>query len=141
MSVLFKLFFGNRRNMYTTMRKSFSYELYFCHSKVEAFAVTFALRVEYSVCSVSDLIATLVDFSLFTNSFDGLKGQSGLFKKFGPFNQLLSMSALADNPQVPASAGLSAVGTWCHSSTVVSSRISATRFATNTGCFSSDFNH
>ena len=38
---------------------------------------------------------------------DGLKGQSGVFEKSGPFSQMLFGNAVAESPRVPASAGLS----------------------------------
>ena len=47
-------------------------------------------------------------FSFVRKFSHGLKGQSEVFKKLGPFNQQLARSSLADKPLVPASAGLSA---------------------------------
>ena len=47
---------------------------------------------------------------------------------------------MAQNPQVPASAGLSSVGTWLYPPTMVGSRTSITRLATKTGCFSKEYN-
>ena len=85
--------------------------------------------------------ANFLDFIFVITSEDSITGQLRLFKKSGPLNELLSKRTVADNPGVPASAGLSPVGTWFHSSTVVSSRISVTRFATKTSCYSSECNH
>ena len=70
-----------------------------------------------------------------------INGQLGLLKKSGLFNQQLSKRAALDNPQIPASARLSPVGTRFHSSTVLSSGISVTGIATKIRCFSSEWNH
>ena len=48
-------------------------------------------------------------------------------------NHALSSKALAVGRRFPALSGLNA---WCHSSTVVNTKISATRLATNAGCLS-----
>ena len=82
-----------------------------------------------------------LDFIFVVTSEQGINGQLGLLKKSRRFNQLLLNRAMAGNPRVPASAGLSPVGACFHSSTAVSSRISLTKFATATGCFSGDCNH
>ena len=50
-----------------------------------------------------------------------------------------TLRASEEIPRVPVSAGLSPLRTWCHSSTVVDSRISPTRLAANTSNFSVEF--
>ena len=78
---------------------------------------------------------------LLTTSKDGENGQRDFLKKMGPLTQQFSQSALAGIPRVPVSAGLSAVGAWYHSSTVIDSKISLTLLATKTGFLSSVWSH
>ena len=82
--------------------------------------------------------ANFLDFIFVITSERGINGQLGLLKKSRPFNQLLSSRAVAHNPRVPTSAGLSSVGTWFNLSSLISSKNAATQFATKTGCFSSE---
>ena len=70
--------------------------------------------------------------SLITRS-SGINGQSVVLRMLGPITQLLSLRASEEIPRVPVSAGFSPLRTW--PSIVVDSRISPTRFATNTGKF------
>ena len=74
-------------------------------------------------------------------SESGLKGQSSVFKKSGPFTQPLSFRAYVVISRVPVSSGLSPLNTSNHSSIVVDSRISETRLATKTGNLLVEFNH
>ena len=67
------------------------------------------------------------------SSLFGLKGQSKVFKKEGPFTQLLCLRESAVIPLVPVSAGWCLLKTWNHWSTDVDSRISVARLATNKG--------
>ena len=64
----------------------------------------------------------------------------GLSRNLGLFSNLFSKRAVAERPRIVASAGLSEVWTWCHSSTVVQSKTSATRLVTKTGCVLIAFN-
>ena len=96
------------------MHKSHSQELYFCHSKVDALMVTCAVSVVISWVSLfnnSVQGANILDIMFVTTSERGVYGKLGLLKKSLPFNQLLSNRAVAANPRVTASAGLSPVGT------------------------------
>ena len=125
---------GKTRNIYATKRKRFSQELYFCHSKVDSLMLTCVVSVLISWVSISINsvpAATFLDFIFVITSEQGINGQLGLLKKSRPFNQL----------PLPASAGLSTVGTWLHLSSVVGSRFSVTRFATKTGCISNECSH
>ena len=67
----------------------------------------------------------------FKVSSDSWKCQSEVLKKAGPSSLVLSRRSFADRPREPASAGLSTVGSWFHSSTVVSSSILETLLATH----------
>ena len=87
------------------------------------------------------LAAWLFNLMFDTTSVSGRNGKSDGGRKSGPRKQVLFCNASEENPLVPASAGLFFVTTWCHWSTVVPSRISETRFATNIGSFSREFNH
>ena len=74
-------------------------------------------------------------------SVHGLKGNRLVLRKSGPLTQLLDCKISADLPRVPATAGSSLVTTWCHSSTLVCSKISLTQFAIIIGCLVVDINH
>ena len=76
-----------------------------------------------------------------TTSVLGSNGNSLVFKKSGPLTQLLDCKTTADIPRVPASAGLSLEATWSHSSTLVCSKISQTRFAINIRCLDAELSH
>ena len=91
--------------------------------------------VSFIIISVPGAI--FLDFIFLVTSEQRINGQLAFLKKSGPSNQLLLNRAVAHNPRVPVSAGLSPV----LSSTVVTSRISVTRFATKKGCFSKECNH
>ena len=78
---------------------------------------------------------------LLRTSDGGLKGQSLVFRKNGPFTQTLFFRASAVIPRVPVPSGLSPLDTWNHSSIVVDSRISETRLATKTGNLLVEFKH
>ena len=89
---------------------------------------------------MTSLIVPFNFIFVITSTFDR-KGQSLVLRKLGPWVQLLSFKASAAIPRVPVSAGLFSVSTWYHSSTVVTSSISPTRLATNTGCFAVEWSH
>ena len=78
---------------------------------------------------------------LLITSMLGSNGNSLVLKKSEPLTQLLDCKTSADIQRVPASAGLSLVATWFHSSTLVCSKISHTRFATNIGCLLLELSH
>ena len=75
------------------------------------------------------------------SSLLGSNGNFLVLNKSGPLTQLLDCKTSADIPRVPASAELSLEATWFHSSTLVCSKISQTRFATNIGCLLVEFGH
>ena len=79
-------------------------------------------------------LVTIPSLMFLTTSMLGSNGNSLVLKKSGPLTQLLDCKTSADIPRVPASAGLSFEETWFHSSTLVCSKISHTRFAMNFGC-------
>ena len=118
------------------MGSSFSYEQHFCHSKVFAIATWVPLSIDEDSATSSSVGSGFTCFTFSRKSSDGLKGHLSVFRNSGPFNQLLCRRASPDKPLVRSSAGLSADWTWYHSPAVVSSSISATWFASNTGCFS-----
>ena len=76
-----------------------------------------------------------------TTSVLGSNGNCLVLRKSGPLNQLLDCKTSKDIPRVPESAGLSLEATWFHSSTLVCSKISHTRFATNMGCLLVELSH
>ena len=78
---------------------------------------------------------------LVRTSESGLKSQSLVSKKSGPFTQPLFFRASAVIQRVPGSAGSSPLDKWSYSSIVVESRISETRIATKTGSLLVEFNH
>ena len=67
-----------------------------------------------SLFSISVPGANFFDLIFVRTSGQSLKGQLGLLEKSGAFKQLLSNRAVADNPRLLASAGLSPVVTWFH---------------------------
>ena len=113
----------------------------FCNSRVNSLKTTRAVFADVFWYLVS--VGTLSGSSFFNFEFiissDGWKGQSEVLKKTGTFSHDLSKRASADRPRAPASAGLPTVGTWFHSSTVVSSSVWATQLVTDTGCLSMEY--
>ena len=106
--VVYKLLFNKRRNIQAAMRRSFSYDQYFSHSKVLAIAVWCADKNVDDSVTTSSLRSSFACFNLFRKFWHGLIGNSEVLKKLGPFKQQISTSVFADKPLVPASAGLSA---------------------------------
>ena len=91
------------------------------------------------VSSVS--LVTIPSLMLLTTSLLGSNGNYLVLKKSRPLTQLLDCKTSADIPWVPASAALSVEATWFHSSTLVCSKTSHTRFATNIGCLLVELSH
>ena len=122
------------------MRGGFSYELYFCYSRVRTLEAGLAVFTVVSLKTGSAWTSLESKFLSKIHS-DGWKGQSGDIKNLVPLSKELSKTAFADKLRIPASAVLSPVGTWFHSSTVVNSKKLATLIATNTGFFPIEWNH
>ena len=101
-----------KRKMYTTTRRSFSYELYLYHLKVDAMLAPIAVIAVVSSFSSSD--GTRSDLHLFffissRTSDDGWKRQYSVMRKTGPCSQCLSEKPCAESARVLASAGFSEV--------------------------------
>ena len=142
-----KVIHASVRERWFFKRKSFSGEI--CHYGARSLSSSFSAN--YTSCDYCPQSGTQLDYSEpllhqssqvvnalvpKANFSQELNGQSDVLRNSGPFNQQLSKSAFADNPRVPASAGLSAVWTWYHSSVFVNSKICDIVFATKSGCFS-----
>ena len=71
----------------------------------------------------------------------GSNGSYLVLKKSGLLTQLIDCKTSAVIPRVPASSGLTLEATWFHSSTLVCSKTSHTRFAINIGCLLLEWSH
>ena len=88
--------------------RSFSKQLYLCHSNVDVLMFALELRAVSPLgAGISILWSSMSGFSIKCEDSDGLNGQSDVFRDSGPLSQLLSTNVFADRPRVPASAGFS----------------------------------